>query len=429
MNISKLLKWYSFSKRELSIDNIKDEILNLGKWIRNRRYIGVDLDISNAPKEISTVYGFSLVGWINLYNLFKSRKYLKEADYCLEKILSMQTTEGGWLFPYRFRNNPPNFPYACENFMTIESLFQYYKHVKQKKSILKSIEKAILFLVEHIGYEEGIFWYSSTDKINVPNISSMAANVFAKAYLMLNDTSYLEKAKTFANYCIINQTKEGAFPYFEGEDLVYIPYHALETWELKEANEVLKNKKIEKSVRSAMGYLTKHFKNSHYSSFNIHKNLSSILFKTPLWGAKTYLMYGDYEKAFSHFKNSLLLFRVPNKPYYLYFIRKLTIAQFNLYYPIINSVFMRYNASCFEVGSSLLLRFFKSAEYDSKNVRKLYGTFRGSIQFKGIEKQGRRSYNYPPSLCFREGTRKPGIGGKVLETGALGQANYCKNNK
>jgi hypothetical protein len=365
-NITKLSRWYSFrfyNRQELAIDDIKEEILNLGKWLKNQEYIGIDVDISNPPKEISTVYGCGLVGWINLYKLFKSKAYLKEADHCLEKILSLQTDEGSWLFPYAFRNNLPNFPYACENFMTIKSLFQYYEHIEQKKSIRESIERALLFLIEHIGYKEGIFWYSPTDKIKVPNISSMAASVFAKAYSVFDDISYLKKAETFADYCINNQTKEGAFPYFEGEALLYIPYHALETWELKESNDILQSKKIEKSIISAMEYLTLYFNDHHYASYNTDKKYSTIMFKTPLWGSKAYIIYGDYEKAFTHFKKSLLLFRVPSETCYFYFIRKYTIGKLTFYFPIINSIFMRYNASCFEIGSALLL---KSAEYGDK---------------------------------------------------------------
>ncbi|MEM2914917.1 MAG: hypothetical protein QXH91_05925, partial [Candidatus Bathyarchaeia archaeon] len=79
-------------------------------------------------------------------------------------------------------------------------------------------------------------------------------------------------------------------------------------------------------------------------------------FKTPLWGAKAYLAYGDYKKAFIHFRNAINLFKVPSENCYFYYIRKLSLGGINLHYPVINSIFIRYNASCFEIGSALLFK-------------------------------------------------------------------------
>lgn len=359
-NYYNMFRWYKIHPLRkpirLSEDEIKDIIIILGNWLKDQKYLGIDVTITNPPKEMSTVYSFSLIGWINLYKLYGTKSFLDEAKYCLNRILTEQRPNGEWLFPYKFRRNPAYFPYACENFMTIKSLFTYLNEINQRNDITNSIKKNLDFLINYIGHDEGVFWYSPTDKIKVLNISSMAANIFTKAYVLFNDVNYLKKANIFANYCIANQTIDGAFPYFEGISLVYIPYHALEIWELKEANTILNNKKIETSLEKGIKYLTNYFNEHSYSSYNQHRKYNTIMFKTPLWYAKAYLTMNDYSSALKHFTNAIYLFQVPKKPYFFNYIKYLLLKEnITPSYLILSSIFMRYNASCFKIGSQLLL--------------------------------------------------------------------------
>ena len=342
---------------ELNLEDIETMVLNLGNWLVKQKYIGNDVKTTNPPREISTVYSFSLIGWINLYNLYKEKIFIERAEYCLNKLLKLQQPDGSWLFPYEFRGNPAYHPYSCENFMTVKSLIKYYKSVEQRKEIAKSIKKNLDFLINRIGYKGGVFWYSPTDKIKVPNISSMAANIFAQAYPIFGEETYLQYAHAFADYCVNNQMADGAFPYFEGETTVYIPYHALEIWELKEANTILRSENVEKSIQKAVTYMKSYLQKYSYSSYNIQRPLSYtyIIFKTPLWIAKAFLKTGDYISALEHFSNAVYLFKVPNRPYFFYYLKALILQRKIIpLLPVFSSVFMRYNASCFEIGSELL---------------------------------------------------------------------------
>jgi len=366
MLVSNMLKWYknqlfrSIKQSELSLEEIKAAVLNLGNWLKDQRYKGKDVSITNSPERISTSYSFSLIGWMNLYKLYGKEFYLEEAKHCLHKILEEQQPDGEWLFPYKFRNNPAYFPYACENFMTLESLLSWWHDIEQRSDISKSIEKNLMFLRDYVGYSRGAFWYSPTDKIKVPNVSSMAANVFGKAYILFNDKNYLRYTIDFVNYCISNQTPKGAFPYFEGKHKVYIPYHALEIWELKEANMIINSKKVNEALRKATEYLTHHFQVYSYSSYNVLSIFSIYMLKTPLWAAKAYLAMGDFLSALKHFSRAVYLFEVPRKPYFFNYIECFLIKQNAIpLRPILSSVFIRYNASCFEIGSRLLTEYSK----------------------------------------------------------------------
>lgn len=359
-SVMNLIKWYRArlsGGQRLSLRGIRARVINLGNWLKERNYIGFDVRADAPPREISTVYGFGLNGWINLYRLSGQEAFLREAEACLERLLATQTLEGVWLFPYPFRNNSANFPYACENFMTLRALFYYWEHVERSPRVVQSIQVCMDFLIESIGYEGGIFWYSSADRIKVPNISSMAANAFARAYLVLGDGRYIKQAKIFADYCVDKQSSDGAYPYFEGKDMVYVPYHALETWELQEANDVIKSDRIEKSTNQAMIYLTDCFRTRGYTSYSTGRSIRhTYLFKTPLWGAKAYLSKRDLTSASKHLGRALSIFQSPGRACYFYILRRIGVTGLALEYPVLCSTFIRYNASCFEIGTSLLLQ-------------------------------------------------------------------------
>lgn len=340
---------------------LKTKILSLGSWLENKHYKGIDVSIKNPPKEISSTIAFSCIGWINFYLKYGEKDYLIKAENCLLKLLRMKSDEDLWLFPYKFRDNPPNFPYSCENFMTLNALFYYMDKIRKREDIVENIERTLNSMLNRIEYtQNGCFYYSPRDKIKVPNISSMAANIFAKAYLIYNDNSYLEKAHLFANYCIKNQRDDGGYNYFSNQKMVYIPYHALEIWELLEANRIIKSSELKKSINKAIDFIREYYNKNHYFSCDTHSRSVikkfTILFKTPLWMAKAFLMAGDYHFALKHYKKSIKLFRVSNNsPYYFYLLKIFKLGPFKFSRPQISSIFIRYNASCFEIGSRFLI--------------------------------------------------------------------------
>jgi len=352
----KLIEWYKehIKKKEYPIEDI---VLKLGEKLKENNYEGIDVNKNYSKRNLSTVYAFCSNGWINLYKISNKKTYLAEAENCVQKILEMQTDEGVWLFPYAFRKNPPNFVYACENFMTLNALLKYYIEVEESLQIKNSIFKALKAITNKVGYtKEGCFFYSPTDKIKVPNISSMAASIFSRAGFLFKKKEFIKKAILFSNYCIKNQNADGGYRYFEENEMVYLPYHALEIWELIDANHILKSQELEQSIERALNYLKKYLSAYGYisKSNELRRRISKILFKTPLWSAKAFLKYNDIHKCNKHFKAAVTLFKIPKSFQFFYYLNEI---KFNgkpiFYFPDFDSIFLRYNASCFDIGSEI----------------------------------------------------------------------------
>ena len=330
-------------------------ILSIGHNLKQKKYIGFDVKVGNPDRLLSTVLSLSLVGWLNLFNIDKTEKYLQNANECIELLLEHQLDDGSWLFPYAFRNNPPHFPYSCENFMTVRPLmFALDFPINHKAEALVAIEKNLRFLEDDIGYHNGIFWYSSADHIEVPNISAMATNIFAQASLIFNDQDYLNMSKNFAEYCIKNQTNDGAYPYFSNQNMVYIPYHALEIWELNEANELLNLVDLEASIKKAISYLHNYLDNNGFRSRIPGRWIKhAILLKTYIWSAKASLLAGDFDKGLVYYTKGLQKFLSPENKYF-YLIQEYDFQFFSVQIPKINTQFIRYLASLFEIGTLVL---------------------------------------------------------------------------
>jgi|GEM_PF-3204959 hypothetical protein len=354
-----LLFWINFqsNKNQITYPETVNRIIQIGEKLHNKDYLGYDVSINNPIAEISTVLSLSLVGWLNLYKLTNNEEYLENANYCIIKLLKSQNKNGSWLFPYFFRKNPANYSYACENFMTIRPLFFALEFpINHRDLVIESIRKNIDFLLKDIGYKKGIFWYSANDKIEVPNISSMAANVFSKASVLFDQKEYFYLAIDFAEYCIDQQLENGGYSYFSNDKMVYIPYHALEIWELFEANNILNKIEIEKSINFAINYLSQYFLNHGYQSRYPHKKISqSILFKTYIWAAKAFILTNHFEIGFDNFFNGLRKFSLPGDNFF-YLIREFDLKLFTISIPFFKTQYIRYHASLFETGTFLLLK-------------------------------------------------------------------------
>jgi len=339
-----LLLWYvnRLCKDALGDQEIEQRILGLGQWLKDRNYVGIDVRADYGPQEISTVPAFALMGWLNLYLATEKAFYLQEAEHCLDLLLASQTPEGGWRFPYPFRDNPPGFFYACENFMTVRALLYYCEQAEPHSLILKSIQKALAFLLQEIGHQGGLFWYSKADRIRVPNISSMAANVFARASQLLGDAHFSKLAREFAYYCLKTQSKDGAYPYFEAQEMVYLPYHALEIWELSEANEILSLPELDQSTNHALEYLREYLDRWQYRSMSMSRGRRQTwLLKTPLWIAKAFQSKRQLSEAQVHLDQALRIFWHPVQRACFYQLRRVSMGPLTLEYPLLDSLFIR----------------------------------------------------------------------------------------
>jgi len=337
-------------------DELLQILLDLGEWLHQRDYRGPELASSAPHHQLSTSLAFSLAGWLNLHRLLGESRYLERAGYCLTRILEAQTSAGTWLFPYPFRNNPADFPYSCENLMTLRALLSYATTVGETQEIAISIRAGLDFMEQEIGFEHGIVWYSSADHIIVPNVSSLAANVYARAARLFSEGPLLDRAREFAGSCVDAQAGSGAHPYFGGEEMVYMPYHALETWELIEANEILADPRIIQSTDRAIAYSSDFLSHYGYASTNRNPSASSMrLFKTPVWVARSYALHGNRDLAQAHLSNAWRQYNRPGREMAFYTIRQLALGPLKLSLPDFAAVFTRYNASFFEVGTNLLL--------------------------------------------------------------------------
>ncbi len=331
------------------------KILDIGYSLTQKKYIGYDVNVRYPAKLISTVLSLSLVGWLNLFSIEKNEEYLQYANNCIDQLLTHQLDDGSWLFPYAFRNNPPEFPYSCENFMTVRPLIYALDFpINNRNKVRAAVRKNLSFLIENIGYQDGLFWYSKSDHIEVPNISSMASNTFAHASALFRDKGYLDLAYSFAKYCIKNQADDGSYPYFANQSMVYIPYHALEIWELIEANEFLKLNEVESSVENAISFLHNFIeKHGFYSKFPKKGFRHSILLKTYIWSAKASLIYGDIERGTKYYLKGLNKFLLPENDVF-YQIKEYDLVLFSFQIPKHKTKFIRYLASLFEIGTILI---------------------------------------------------------------------------
>lgn len=328
-----------------------ERMISLGNWLEAQDYVGIDVSPTNPPGFMTTVPAAALIGWLNLAEVTGDAAYRRKADACLRRILDDQQPEGSWLFPYRFRKNPPNFPYACENFMTLEGLMAYARRMGKTDRLLLAMDKALQFLLDNVGYDREAFFYSPADKIRIPNISSMAARVFSEAAGLLAKPEYAEQAFRFARYCVSQQDPSGSYPYAEGADEVSVPYHALETWELAEANRQFHDPEIGRSLDKAIQFLDRALAENGYAYFYPAQNRSAVM-KTPIWSAKAFLSMGLPEKARTHFWRGLDLFGIPGTAHYFYAVQD--FHGFKL--PRLDTPYIRYNASVMEIGTELLCR-------------------------------------------------------------------------
>lgn len=328
--------------------------LNVGEWLRSNEYIGMDVRVGSPPAEFSTTLASSIGGWLNLSRYTGDPGYHAEAESCLERLTSTQTAEGGWAFPLPFRSNLAGISYSCETFMTLEPLLYHYGMLNSRV-VSACVEKGLDFLLGKVGHVNGAFWYSEADRIRIPNVSAMAANVLARASAFLDRPELLDVARASVDFCLSEQTSKGAFPYEAGQNRVYVPYHALEIWELARANEILNDARIDCSIERATEYLRGLFSKGYDSFSSGISRRRNCLLKTPLWGARAFLYTGNRDEALCHFSSAIRTFQIPQSGAYFYSLLTFGDGVFRLRWPRFAAVFIRYNASLFEIATELLL--------------------------------------------------------------------------
>jgi hypothetical protein len=336
--------------------DILETTLKVGRWLEKQKYVGPDLYLSTRNFKCSTTFGFSARAWLNIYRHTNNEEYLRKAIICGNEILQLQEKDGSWLFPAKFRNNPPNFPLVCEITFTALALPELYI-VTQNEKYLKALLKVKDFLLEKNGYfkvNEDIYcmWYSSNDKIRVPNIGSFVGHLFAKLYLLTKDPEDLQFAKGFANFCVISQRPDGSLLYWNppdeaemlpGEDYSFdlggigkhpsalrrfcsIPYHSLTIFEIADVYNFTRDPKyLAYSLRAAKFLRSIQNENGSFPEMIVDKrwypkkdkvllllydSLNKIRSKVyarwrPLfsvkniaWSAKAFLRISQYNKSF-----------------------------------------------------------------------------------------------------------------------------------
>ena len=262
-----------------------ETVIKVGDWLENKNYTGPDVS-SRQSQVCSSTLAFSVRGWLNLYHHTKNDCFLKKAVKCADWILALQEPDGSWPFPWPFRRNPTNHAFACETMFTALGLLELYQVTKNKK-YLDSILRARRFLLAKNGYyqlteDSYCLWYSSTDKVRIPNLGGMAGHLFAKLFQVTRDPEDLRLATAFANYCISAQRPDGSslywFPPLDSSlqpeedysydlqgrgrqplDLhrsCYIPYHSLTIFEIEEAYKVIKTEPYKQYFVEAARFLS-----------------------------------------------------------------------------------------------------------------------------------------------------------------------------
>ncbi len=318
---------------------------DVSTYLAAHDYSGPEISPKHEPKKLSTTLSASLSGWLALAGT--QPQAAAEAERCIDAIVRDQADSGAWLFPYPFRQNGPQHPYACEMLMTLGGLLDAAERNVGGQAVRDSIRRGITFLLQEIGWsEEGAFWYSATDHIFVPNIASMAASVFARCARVLDEPTLRTEALRAFDYCVKTQAADGSYPYFTGEPLVYVPYHALQLWHMCIASRSLGGE-FHSSIHDGMRWLDRFLKQYGYCPTN--EKPSPWVAKTPLWTAMACLQYGRRRAALRHYLAARRLFWDDERRVFFYAldvepkIRRRT-----------DTVYLRYAASGFEIGAALL---------------------------------------------------------------------------
>ncbi|MBN2463125.1 MAG: hypothetical protein JXB43_05945 [Dehalococcoidia bacterium] len=262
-----------------------ETVIKVGDWLENKNYTGPDV---SSPKSqvCSSTLAFSLRGWLNLYHHTKDDGFLTKAIQCADWILALQEPDGSWPFPWPFRRNPANHAFACETMFTAIGLLELYLVTKDKK-YLGSISRAKQFILTANGYykvaeDSYCLWYSSTDKVRIPNLGGIAGHLFSKLFQVTEDPEDLRLATTFANYCISARRSDGSSLYWfpppdsslqSGEDysydlqgrgsqpldlhrFCYIPYHSLTIFEVEEVYKFIRTEPYQQYFTEAAQFLS-----------------------------------------------------------------------------------------------------------------------------------------------------------------------------
>ena len=244
--------------------------IKIGQWLESHNYAGPDV-CSSRSQLCSTSLAFSVRGWLNLYRYTKGDDFLRKAHRCADLILALQKPDGNWPFPWPFRGNPENFSFACETMFAALALLEFYLYARSR-TYLDAVLRAKRFLMTVNGYfqlakDSYCLWYSSANKVRIPNLGAIAGHLFSKLYLATGNAEDLHLATAFTNYCISAQRPDGSSLYWfppldlslqPGEDyshdlrsrgrepldlhrFCYVPYHSLTIFEVEEAYRVVKS--------------------------------------------------------------------------------------------------------------------------------------------------------------------------------------------
>lgn len=334
-------------RESLGAGSLKKTVRNVSEYLVAHDYTGPEISPAHAPERLSTTLAAALSGWLALAEVEPGA--LAEATRCIDAIVRQQSSSGAWLFPYPFRDNGPQHPYACEMLMTLSGLLDAAETNAGGQAVQSSLQRGIRFLLEEIGWsEDGALWYSATDHIGVPNIASMAASVFARGARVLHEPSLQADALRAFDYCVRTQAADGAYPYFAGEPLVYVPYHALQLWHMCLASRSLGGE-VHSSIRDGMRWLDRFLRQCGYCPTN--EKASPWIAKTPLWIAMANLQYGRREVALRHYLAARHLFWDQRRDVFFYTLDVQPRVRRRL-----DTVYPRYVASSFEIGAALLAR-------------------------------------------------------------------------
>jgi uncharacterized protein YyaL (SSP411 family) len=271
-------------------DNIADEqyfeiAKSIGIWLENNKYIGHDV-CSMSEEICSSALAFSLRGWLNLYKISQENIYLKKAENCASLIIKLQNKDGSWPFPWKFRNNPVNHSYACENMFTAIGLLDLYS-ITNDKHLVDSVLSVKNYLINTNGFvklsdNNYCLWYSTTDKVRIPNIGAIAGHLFSKLFSLQRNPEDKNLAIGFTNFAISAQRNDGSTLYWlppnnldyqNGENysydirnygnsisglsrICYIPYHSLTIFEVAEAYNIIHDEALLEYVLKSARYLS-----------------------------------------------------------------------------------------------------------------------------------------------------------------------------
>jgi len=212
------------------------------------------------PKIHPTSQGLLFSSYLNLYQLYPKKDYLRKAEKCKNWLIEnriMNYNNYCWGTPFSWKSGSTYYnigtPFAVVCAWIGEAFYKNYQQFNDQESlqICKSICEFFIndLQISNVSKDKICFSYSPLKKDYVNNVNLFVAEFLIKIGTITNNLVYLDYGHKALNYTLSNQMPNGSIPYFGKEakekfktDLYHSGYEIrmlYSIWKLTNNDEIL----------------------------------------------------------------------------------------------------------------------------------------------------------------------------------------------